>query len=87
MIKEGLRLPAVDAIVINNYKWYYPPICFNNLLGQLYIIKIELNCEMSSPNLYEKPPLQKTKGAVKNLTHIYIKYKHQEEYDPRDRYH
>lgn len=41
---------------------------------------------MSSATRFDRPPLQNSKGAARNLTHIFIKYKHQEEYDPRDRY-
>jgi hypothetical protein len=41
---------------------------------------------MSGVGRFEKTPLQTTKGAVRNLTHLFLKQKHHEEHDPRDRY-
>lgn len=40
---------------------------------------------MSNIARFEKTPLQSAKGATRNLTHFFVKLKHQEEYDPRDR--
>ena len=33
--------------------------------------------------LSEKPPLSKSKGAVRNLTNTFLKFKHKEEIDLR----